>query len=260
MRLVDLPQQMRKAWFDENSRGENGALRELALDDALWDQFNRDYDAWYAERPPARCARAPPAVRWRAHGGGREPAPRGGYYRWGEVLDHAEAGSMRRFARTDLLAEAGPVEEFSAESTPEAVADGITEVLTAPRCFDGSHMYAMVVWELPPPGAERPEDVAADDPARSTYIQCAGSTGVMTVEIRVTGQDGSYKHYVIAREPVADPESWMGIEWDPGEGGPAAVRVHPEEVFTGEQAAPVFRAYVVDGRLPAPELLRPLDI
>ena len=36
---------MRKAWFDENSR------RELALDDALWDQFNRDYDAWYAERP-----------------------------------------------------------------------------------------------------------------------------------------------------------------------------------------------------------------
>ena len=41
----------RKAWFDENSRGENGALRELALDDALWDQFNRDYDAWYAERP-----------------------------------------------------------------------------------------------------------------------------------------------------------------------------------------------------------------
>ena len=74
----------------------------------------------------------------------------------------------------------------------------------------------------------------------------------MTVEIRVTGQDGSYKHYVVAREPVADPESWMGIEWDPGEGGPAAVRVHPEEVFTGEQAAPVFRAYVVDGRLPAP--------
>ena len=72
----------------------------------------------------------------------------------------------------------------------------------------------------------------------------------MTVEIRVTGQDGSYKHYVVAREPVADPESWMGIEWDPGEGGPAAVRVHPEEVFTG----------VVDGRLPAPELLRPLDI
>lgn len=95
-------------------------------------------------------------MRWRAHGGGREPAPRGGYYRWGEVLDHAEAGSMRRFARTDLLAEAGPVEEFSAESAPEAVADGITEVLTAPRCFDGSHMYAMVVWELPPPAPSAP--------------------------------------------------------------------------------------------------------
>jgi len=51
LRLVDLPQQMRKAWFDENSRDENGTLRELALDDAFWDQFNRDYDAWYAEHP-----------------------------------------------------------------------------------------------------------------------------------------------------------------------------------------------------------------
>ena len=81
----------------------------------------------------------------------------------------------------------------------------------------------------------------------------------MTVEIRVTGQDGSYKHYVVAREPVADPESWMGIEWDRGEDS-FTIHVHPEEVFTGEQAAPVFRAYVVDGRLPAPELLRPLDI
>ena len=149
---------------------------------------------------------------------------------------------MRRFARTDLLAEAGPVEEFSAESAPEAVADGITEVLTAPRCFDGSHMYAMVVWELPPRrraprgrGSRRPRAFDVH-PVRGLH----------------RGDDG--------RDPVADPESWMGIEWDPGEGGPAAVRVHPEEVFTGEQAAPVFRAYVVDGRLPAPELLRPLDI
>ena len=37
LRLVDLPQQMREAWFDENSRGENGTLRELALDDAFPD-------------------------------------------------------------------------------------------------------------------------------------------------------------------------------------------------------------------------------
>ena len=29
---------MRKAWFDENSRDENGTLRELALDDAFPDR------------------------------------------------------------------------------------------------------------------------------------------------------------------------------------------------------------------------------
>ena len=61
LRLVDLPQQMRKAWFDENSRDENGTLRELALDDAFWDQFNQDYDAWYAEHPlPAVPGRPQP--------------------------------------------------------------------------------------------------------------------------------------------------------------------------------------------------------
>ena len=166
---------------------------------------------------------------------------------------------MRRFARTDLLAEAGPVEEFSAESTPEAVADGITEVLTAPRCFDGSHMYAMVVWELPS-GAERPEDVAADDPARSTYIQCAGSTRAMAIEIRLTHPDGSYQHWAVAREPVADPGKWVDIEWDTSADQPSTTRVHPEEVFTGEQAAPVFRDYITGGTLPDPALLRPLDI
>ena len=36
--------------------------------------------------------------------------------------------------------------------------------------------------------------------------------------------------------------------------------LHPEEVFTGEQAAPVFRAYIEDGVLPPAELLRRLDI
>ena len=38
------------------------------------------------------------------------------------------------------------------------------------------------------------------------------------------------------------------------------VQVHPEEVFTGEQAAPIFRAYIEDGVIPPRELLRVLDI
>ena len=32
-------------------RDEDDLPTEVALDDAFWDQFNRDYDAWYAEHP-----------------------------------------------------------------------------------------------------------------------------------------------------------------------------------------------------------------
>ena len=52
----------------------------------------------------------------------------------------------------------------------------------------------------------------------------------------------------------------MHIEWDTSADKPSTTRVHPEEVFTGEQAAPVFHDYIVGGILPPAELLRPLDI
>ena len=60
--------------------------------------------------------------------------------------------------------------------------------------------------------------------------------------------------------PFADPAAWTTITWDNGGPEPFSLRLHPEEVFTGEQAAPVFRAYIEDGALPPAELLRRLDV
>ena len=165
---------------------------------------------------------------------------------------------MKRFATSVLHADVGEVEQFSLPQTPQSIADDVCKSLTAPRYFDGSRRFAMVVWALPE-GAAYPEDVPEGHPARSTYIQCAGSTRAMTIEIRLTHQDGSYQHWVVAREPVADPDKWVSIEWE-GPLGSFAIHVHPEEVFTGEQAVPVFHDYIVGGTLPPPELLRPLDI
>ena len=165
---------------------------------------------------------------------------------------------MKRFATSVLHADVGEVEQFFLPQTPESIADDVRESLTAPRYFDGSRRFAMVVWALPE-GAAYPEDAPEGHPARSTYIQCAGSTRAMSVEIRVSGEDGSYQHWVVAREPVADPDKWVHIEWEKDEDS-FTIHVHPEEVFTGEQAAPVFRDYIVGGTLPPPELLRPLDI
>ena len=64
----------------------------------------------------------------------------------------------------------------------------------------------------------------------------------------------------MAREPVADPAAWTTITWDNGSPEPFTLHLHPEEVFTGEQATPVFRAYIENGALPPTELLRRLDI
>ena len=54
----------------------------------------------------------------------------------------------------------------------------------------------------------------------------------------------------MAREPVTDPEAWVTVSWDNGGSEPFTIQVHPEEVFTGEQAAPVFRAYIENETLP----------
>ena len=166
---------------------------------------------------------------------------------------------MKRFATSVLHADVGEVERFFLPQTPESIADDVCKSLTAPRYFDGSRRFAMVVWALPE-GAAYPEDVPEGNPARSTYIQCAGSTRAMAIEIRLTHPDGSYQHWAVAREPVADPDKWVDIEWDTSADKPSTTPVHPEEVFTGEQAAPVFRDYIAGGTLPDPALLRPLDI
>ena len=125
--------------------------------------------------------------------------------------------------------------------------------------MDGVKHFSMLVWALPE-GVTHIDDVPRSSPARATYIQCGGSAEAMTIEIRVTHDDGSYEHYAVAREPVTDPEAWTTVSWDDGGSEPYSVQVHPEEVFTGEQAVPVFRAYIEDNALPPADLLRRIDI
>ena len=143
---------------------------------------------------------------------------------------------------------------FDVPQTPQSFADDTEQRLTEPDFLEGYKRYALVVWALPE-GADHVDDVPHDSVALSNYMQCGGSTQAMTVEVRVTQEDGSYEHYVVARKPVADPDAWTTITYNN-----TPLQVHPEEVFTGEQAAPVFRAYIEDGVIPPRELLRTLDI
>ena len=164
-----------------------------------------------------------------------------------------------RYFSCETNGEDGPIEEFFMPQTPQEFANRVARSLTSPNFLDGKYVFSLVVWGLPE-GVRHIDDVPRSSPARGTYIQCGGSTEAMTIEIRITHEDGSYEHYAVAREPIADPDAWTTVTWDNGNPEPFSLRLHPEEVFTGEQAAPVFRAYIEAGALPPTELLRRLDV
>ena len=153
----------------------------------------------------------------------------------------------------------GTSDGYTSPQTPESIAEEMRTCLTAPRYLDGFECFCIVVWPLPD-GVSDPTNMPRRSQGLTDYIQCGGSTRTMSGEIRVSGEDGSYQHWAVAREPVADPDKWADVEWDTSADQLSTTRVHPEEVFTGEQAAPVFRDYIVGGILPPAELLRPLDI
>ena len=164
---------------------------------------------------------------------------------------------MRYFAR-ETNGEDGPIEDFFMPQTPQEFAKRIARSLTSPNFLDGKYGISLVVWGLPE-GVCHVDDVPRSSPARGTYIQCGGSTEAMTIEIRITHDDNSYEHYTVARQPVVDPEAWVTVSWDNGGPVPFNIQVHPEEIFTGEQAVPVFRAYIENNLLPPAELLRHIN-
>ncbi|OLO92920.1 NTP pyrophosphohydrolase [Actinomyces naeslundii] len=165
---------------------------------------------------------------------------------------------MRRFAY-ETNGKNGRVETFFLPQTPQEFASRATRRVSSSKFMDGVKHFSMLVWALPE-GVTHIDDVPRSSPARATYIQCGGSTEAMTIEIRVTHDNDSYSHYVVAREPVTDPKAWTTVSWDNGNPEPYTIQVHPEEVFTGEQAALVFRAYIEDNALPPADLLRRIDV
>lgn len=164
---------------------------------------------------------------------------------------------MNRFAY-ETVGEDGLVEHFRPSRTPVSFADEVVRCVISPRYLDGKKRFSLVVWGAPE--GVWPEDVPQSSYVRGNYIQCAGSTEAMTLEVRVTKPDKTYVHYVVAREPVADPDEWVTITWDNGNPSVYECRLHPEEVFTGEQATTVFRDYIERDTLPPTHLLRPINV
>ncbi|MDO5081237.1 NTP pyrophosphohydrolase [Buchananella hordeovulneris] len=86
-----------------------------------------------------------------------------------------------------------------------------------------------------------------------------GTARAMVVQIRVTQPDRTTALYVVAREPVVDLEAWVELTWRGRRDEIDGIRLHPEELLTGEQAVPIFRAYIENQELPPPHLLRQIE-
>lgn len=107
--------------------------------------------------------------------------------------------------------------------------------------MDGAGFFAYNMWHHQE--AAHFEDVDIDAHS-GEYLQCAGSAKAMTVELRQESADG-HDHWVLATGPITG-EMHHTVTWDVE----FFAQVHVEEVFTSEQAAPLFEEYYLTGTIP----------
>lgn len=114
--------------------------------------------------------------------------------------------------------------------------------------MDAEKFFSFCLWHY----AEGSEFVAPTSLAN--YLQTAGSADRLTVELRETGADGSHTHWVLGRAAVTGTES-EAVAWNG-----RTTHVHPEEVWTAEQAAPLFEQYSAERTVPDWVNRRVLDL
>ena len=137
---------------------------------------------------------------------------------------------------------------YDLESTFEDSRDFIARVMSR---LDGDERYSLVLGALP--GGKGIGDV--DTKAWPVeYVQCAGSSEALTVEIRVgTGDDA--KQSVVGRSGEHSDEADVDIPWDG-----YVSSVYPDEVFDADEAIELFAYYLVHAAVPPDCSLRCLDL
>jgi len=118
--------------------------------------------------------------------------------------------------------------------------------------LDGTKFYSLLLWKLPPDKSL--DDVSPDEDANE-YIQCAGSADRMTVEVRRL-KGGTYEQFVVGRTPNSEsPGKEETIHWEEVD-----TVVAPNEIFSADEAAELFRSYYTTGWVPSIYVLRLLSI
>jgi hypothetical protein len=119
--------------------------------------------------------------------------------------------------------------------------------------MNGSSFWAYSLWRAPE-GAGLLDDIPVSD----EYVQSAGASDALTVEVRVVGDDGVARQFVVGKPGgVAKGSPSEVVTWDDGR---HCTYLYPHELFTAKEAAEVFYAYFVHDSVPAEYRLRELNV
>jgi hypothetical protein len=127
----------------------------------------------------------------------------------------------------------------------------LAAVSSALHRMDGGRFYSLVIWRLPPGMNFEDSNPSVES---KEFLQCAGAADRMTVEVR--RRDGEMLgHYCVglkgslsATEAERVPITWAEHR----------ILVSPGEVFTADDAVPVFGSYIASGTVPPAHSLRPV--
>lgn len=117
--------------------------------------------------------------------------------------------------------------------------------------LDNDGQFAWLIWWCPDDADWMFNPEPAEEQYGGSYLQAGGTGEKMSVELRRREDDGEYRFYIVGRdhdlgEPLTETIDVQAAH-EPR---------HPAELFTADQAAPVFMHYVEHQTVPDGYTLR----
>lgn len=127
--------------------------------------------------------------------------------------------------------------------------DGVSRLLSR---MDGREHFSLVLWRLP--NGRHFADTDPDKEAKE-YIQAAGSSEQMSLEVRRSSKEGADQLVIgrPAKTPLPNPST--DLHWSD-----YTLRVHPHELFGAPEAVALFDSYFRTGSVPPGYTLRKLNL
>lgn len=125
------------------------------------------------------------------------------------------------------------------------------EVARALTLMDGQGRWAYALWKIPA------GEVWPDVDKPRAFLQSAGDRDRMTVELREVAPDGVAHQYVVGRPGTThEGRPTELVTWADDQ----RQSVYAGEIYTAEEAAPVYLSYYDTGTVPDGYVLRELDL